>query len=277
VSGATGAGGATGGLPGAGGGTPSYGVPPRPTEHPSASTSLMPPVASAGQSGGGTHGAGFSAQPGGTQGGGFSAQAGGTQGGGFSAQPPAAPPAPPSAPPTSGGGFSQPTTYAKGQPTPARGTRVNAGAQGAGQSTPAPRRPAVPGAAGQSSGRVRKARLRITKADPWSVMKVSFLLSLAVGVIIIVASAVLWMTLDGLGVFDSLSSTMSDVTGNGEANSNAFDLMDYIGFGKVMMFTTLIAVVDVVLMTALATLAAFIYNTAAGFTGGIELTLAEED
>ncbi|MFC6596733.1 DUF3566 domain-containing protein [Kitasatospora paranensis] len=216
-------------------------MPQPPAEHPAASTSLMPPVASAGQSG--------------------PAAAG---------PPPAAPPQPPAAP----GGYSQPTTYAKGQPTPARGTRVPGAAQGGGQTGGAPRRPSAP-AAGAAAGRVRKARLRIVKADPWSVMKVSFLLSLAVGVIIIVAAAVLWMVLDGLGVFDSLTSTLKDVTGSD--TSSGFNLMDYLGFGNVMVFTTLIAVVDVVLMTALATLSAFIYNTAAGFTGGIELTLAEED
>ncbi|MCX5211734.1 DUF3566 domain-containing protein [Kitasatospora sp. NBC_00240] len=197
--------------------------------------------------------------------------------GGYGTPPP--PPAPPAAPAAGGSGFSQPTTYAKGQPTPARGTRVNAGAPAgpAGPAAPAAggaaRRPAPAAAAG--TGRTRKARLRVTKADPWSVMKVSFLLSLAVGVILIVAAAVLWMTLDSLGVFDSLSKTLKDVTGSD--TTGGLNLMDYVGFGKVMSFTVLIAVVDVVLLTALATLSAFIYNTAAGFTGGVELTLAEED
>ncbi|WP_078661100.1 DUF3566 domain-containing protein [Streptomyces sp. NRRL B-24484] len=242
-----GAGGAAGGAPGAAqGGTPYSGVPQPPAEHPAASTSLMPPVASAGQPGPG--GAGFAA------------------GGGAPATPPA-----PSTPP-SAGGYSQPTTYAKGQPTPARGTRV----PGAAQSGSAARRPAGgTGPAGAAGARIRKARLRVIKADPWSVMKVSFLLSLAVGVVIIVASALLWIVLNALGVFDSLTSTLKDVTGSD--TSGGFDLMEYIGFGRVMIFTTLIAVIDVVLMTALATLSAFIYNTAAGFTGGVELTLAEED
>ncbi|MGE7435026.1 MULTISPECIES: DUF3566 domain-containing protein [Kitasatospora] len=196
-------------------------------------------------------------------------------------QPPATPPAAstsvmppvggaPGAAPDSPGGFSTPTTYAKGQPTPARGTKTG---------TPSPRRPGTSPVATASSGaagaRVRKARLRLTTVDPWSVMKVAFLLSLAVGVIIIVATAVLWMTLDGLGVFDSLGSTLKEATG--ADTSGGFNLMDYVGFGRVMFFTFLIAVVDVVLMTALATLAAFVYNTAAGFTGGVELTLAEED
>ncbi|MER5349737.1 DUF3566 domain-containing protein [Kitasatospora sp. NPDC002551] len=244
MSGATGAaGGAAGGRPGAAQGGGAYGVPQPPAEHPSASTSLMPPVGGAGQ--------------------------GGTYGG----QP--TPPAPGAAAP-GGSGFSQPTTYAKGQPTPPRGTRVGGGNTPPG-GTPAAgtRRPAAPPASG-TLGRTRKARLRVTKADPWSVMKVSFLLSLAVGIIIIVAAAVLWMTLDSLGVFDSLGKTLKDVTGS-DTNGGGLDIMDYVGFGKVMTFTSLIAVVDVVLLTALSTLSAFIYNAAAGFTGGIELTLAEED
>ncbi|MFI2607989.1 DUF3566 domain-containing protein [Kitasatospora sp. NPDC018619] len=249
MSGATGAaGGTSGGRPGAQGGG-SYGVPQPPNEHSAASTSLMPPVGGAGQ-GGATYGG----------------QAPAAQG----SQAPGA------------GGFSQPTTYAKGQPTPARGTRTGGitppGGTPAG-GTPAAgaaRRPAAaPAPGGAGLGRTRKARLRVTKVDPWSVMKVSFLLSLAVGIIIIVAAAVLWMTLDSLGVFDSLTKTLKDVTGSD--SSGGLNLMDYVGFGKVMTFTTLIAVVDVVLLTALSTLSAFIYNAAAGFTGGVELTLAEED
>ncbi|WP_031067799.1 DUF3566 domain-containing protein [Streptomyces sp. NRRL WC-3742] len=245
MSGATGAaGGPSGGRPGAQGG--GYGAPQPPAEHSAGSTSLMPPVGGAGQTYGG--------------------------------QTP--PPPPPSSPAPGGGGFSQPTTYTKGQPTPPRGTRTSGNTPAGGTPVPgAARRPsAAPAAAAAGLGRTRKARLRVTKIDPWSVMKVSFLLAVAVGIIIIVASAVLWMTLDSLGVFDSLTKTMKDVTGGGAENAgNQLNLMDYIGFGKVMMFTTLIAVVDVVLLTALSTLSAFIYNAAAGFTGGVELTLAEEE
>lgn len=252
MSGATGAaGGTSGGRPGAQG-AGSYGVPQPPNEHSAASTSLMPPAGGAGQSGA-------------------------TYGGQT--------PASPNSPAPGSGGFSQPTTYAKGQPTPPRGTRTGGNTPPGGTpagGTPAAgaaRRPAgapAPAAVGGTGlGRTRKARLRVTKVDPWSVMKVSFLLSLAVGIILIVASAVLWMTLDSLGVFDSLTKTLKDVTGSD--SNGGLNLMDYVGFGKVMTFTTLISVVDVVLLTALSTLSAFIYNAAAGFTGGVELTLAEED
>ncbi|GHK03562.1 hypothetical protein SY2F82_53590 [Streptomyces sp. Y2F8-2] len=123
--------------------------------------------------------------------------------------------------------------------------------------------------------RTRKARLRVAKADPWSVMKVSFLLSIALGICTIVASAVLWMVMDAMGVFSTVGGTISEATGSNE--SNGFDLQSFLSLPHVLTFTTIIAVIDVVLATALATLGAFIYNLSAGFVGGIELTLAEDE
>ncbi|MFF7894744.1 DUF3566 domain-containing protein [Streptomyces sp. NPDC007907] len=123
--------------------------------------------------------------------------------------------------------------------------------------------------------RVRKARLRVAKADPWSVMKVSFLLSIALGICTIVASAVLWMVMDAMGVFSTVGGTISEATGSNE--SNGFDLQAFLSLPNVLLFTSVIAVIDVVLATALATLGAFIYNLSAGFVGGVELTLAEDE
>ncbi|MDT0609682.1 DUF3566 domain-containing protein [Streptomyces lancefieldiae] len=127
----------------------------------------------------------------------------------------------------------------------------------------------------RTTPRVRKARLRVSKADPWSVMKVSFLLSIALGICTIVASAVLWMVMDAMGVFSTVGGTISEATGSNE--SNGFDLQSFLSLPNVLMFTTIIAVIDVVLATALATLGAFIYNLSAGFVGGVELTLAEDE
>ncbi|MBR8642597.1 DUF3566 domain-containing protein [Streptomyces tuirus] len=127
----------------------------------------------------------------------------------------------------------------------------------------------------RTTPRVRKARLRVAKADPWSVMKVSFLLSIALGICTIVASAVLWMVMDAMGVFSTVGGTISEATGSNE--SNGFDLQAFLSLPNVLLFTSIIAVIDVVLATALATLGAFIYNLSAGFVGGVELTLAEDE
>ncbi len=141
-----------------------------------------------------------------------------------------------------------------------------------GQATGAVRRPRT---GARTTPRTRKARLRVAKADPWSVMKVSFLLSIALGICTVVAAAVLWMVMDAMGVFSTVGGTISEATGSNE--SNGFDLQSFLSLPRVLMFTSVIAVIDVVLMTALATLGAFIYNLSAGFVGGVELTLAEDE
>ncbi|MDQ1017891.1 DUF3566 domain-containing protein [Streptomyces afghaniensis] len=143
---------------------------------------------------------------------------------------------------------------------------------GAGAAAAAARRPRT---GARTTPRVRKARLRVAKADPWSVMKVSFLLSIALGICTIVAAAVLWMVMDAMGVFSTVGGTISEATGSNE--SNGFDLQAFLSLPNVLMFTSIIAVIDVVLATALATLGAFIYNLSAGFVGGVELTLAEDE
>ncbi|MFE1751818.1 DUF3566 domain-containing protein [Streptomyces anandii] len=144
-----------------------------------------------------------------------------------------------------------------------------------GGATGAVRRPRTGGGGARTAPRTRKARLRVAKADPWSVMKVSFLLSIALGICTIVAAAVLWMVMNAMGVFSTVGGTISEATGSNE--SNGFDLQSFLSLPHVLMFTSIIAVIDVVLATALATLGAFIYNLSAGFVGGIELTLAEDE
>ena len=42
-------------------------------------------------------------------------------------------------------------------------------------------------------------------------------------------------------------------------------------------FTVLVAAIDVVLLTAIATLGAFLYNMSAALLGGLEVTLAEDE
>jgi hypothetical protein len=147
----------------------------------------------------------------------------------------------------------------------------------AGQAAPSAAGSAVrrPRTGARTTPRVRKARLRVAKADPWSVMKVSFLLSIALGICTIVAAAVLWMVMDAMGVFSTVGGTISEATGSNE--SNGFDLQAFLSLPNVLLFTSIIAVIDVVLATALATLGAFIYNLSAGFVGGVELTLAEDE
>jgi hypothetical protein len=106
-------------------------------------------------------------------------------------------------------------------------------------------------------------------------MKTAFLLSIAFGIVTVVAVAVVWSVLGAAGVWDAINQTVSDVLG-GSGGTN-FHVEDYVGTSRVMGFTMIVAVVDVVLITAISTLAAFLYNLAAALLGGLEVTLAEDE
>jgi hypothetical protein len=121
----------------------------------------------------------------------------------------------------------------------------------------------------------RKARLRMSRIDPWSVMKTAFLLSIAFGIVTWVAVFIIWSAIGAAGVFDNINSTVQEVLGTPTAEP--FRVENYINTGKVMGFTTLLACADVLIITALATLGSFLYNIAATLLGGLEVTLASED
>lgn len=133
------------------------------------------------------------------------------------------------------------------------------------RSAPTPVRPARP---------PRRARLRLTRVDPWSVMKTAFLLSIALAVVTVVAVVVVWSVLGAAGVWTSVNSTVQGLIG---AESAGFDVENYVGMSRVLGFTLLVSAIDIVLLTALATLAAFLYNMSAALLGGIEITLVEDN
>ncbi|EMY34968.1 integral membrane protein [Arthrobacter crystallopoietes BAB-32] len=121
--------------------------------------------------------------------------------------------------------------------------------------------------------KARRARLLVSKVDPWSVLKMAFLLSVALGIVTVVASIVLWTTLDITGIFDRVNDLLTEIAGT---EGGAFDLRAYASLGQVASFATIIAVVNVVLLTALAMLSAVLYNISATLVGGIGVTLTDD-
>lgn len=120
----------------------------------------------------------------------------------------------------------------------------------------------------------RRARLNLRRIDPWSVMKFAFAVSVVLFIVVVVATSVLYLALDAMGVFASVNDSLSDlVNAGGGQSANGFQ----ITARGVILSSALIGLVNVVLFTALATLGAFVYNVCADLVGGVELTLAERD
>lgn len=119
----------------------------------------------------------------------------------------------------------------------------------------------------------RRVRLTVSRVDPWSAMKIAFLLSVAMGIAGVVMVFVLWTILAGMGVFDQINGIVGQVVQDGQQR---FDIMDYIGLGRVLSLSIVIAVIDVILVTAIATLGAFLYNVSSALVGGVQLTLTDD-
>jgi hypothetical protein len=158
----------------------------------------------------------------------------------------------------------------------AAGTAGGAAAVGAARVSEAARsaRSAVTSAAARGP---RRARLNLKRIDPWSVMKFAFAVSVVLFIVVVVATSVLYLSLDAMGVWqevnNSLESLVNASGGTDAAASGGFRITAWGVIGTSM----LIGAVNVVLFTALATLGAFIYNVCADLVGGVELTLAERD
>ena len=137
------------------------------------------------------------------------------------------------------------------------------------QALPKPR----PG--GSQKTQARRANLVIARLEPWSVMKFSFLMSLVAWVVLFVAVTLLYYALSGLGVFAAIQRTLSSVTSS--QSSAGVNLASWTSASRVLGYTMLIGAVDIILITALCTIGAVIYNLVTHLGGGIEVTLKETD
>ena len=120
--------------------------------------------------------------------------------------------------------------------------------------------------------KIRRARLVVQKVDTWSVAKLIFLLSIALGIVTVVASVILWLFLQASGAFTGVNQLISSL-GTG---STTVDISQMISLGQVALVTTIFAVVNTVVFTLLGMIAAILYNLAAKLVGGVTLTLSDE-
>jgi Transmembrane domain of unknown function (DUF3566) len=113
------------------------------------------------------------------------------------------------------------------------------------------------------------------RIEPWSVMKFSFIISVVCFIVLFVAVAVLYGALAGLGVFDALQRTIQSLTsGQGSGGINP---AHWFSASRVLGYTGVIGTLNVILITAMSTVGAVLYNVASDLVGGIEVTLRETE
>ena len=128
------------------------------------------------------------------------------------------------------------------------------------------------GSAAGKPGTRRRVRLTLARLDPWSVMKLSFLIAIGIGIATVVATMVLWQLVDAIGLWDKINEIGETLSDGGES----LKFLEYFRFSKFVSYATLIAIINVVIITALGTLFAFLYNIVAALLGGLKFTFTDD-
>jgi len=121
----------------------------------------------------------------------------------------------------------------------------------------------------------RQAHLTVARVEPWSVMKFSFVVSLVAFVILFVAVSVLYSSLSALGVFESLQRVVTSVTSS--QDSTGVNAAKWFTASRVLGYTALLGSLNIVLITAMCTIGAVVYNLTSRLVGGVEVTLRETE
>ncbi|MDM7892284.1 DUF3566 domain-containing protein [Curtobacterium caseinilyticum] len=110
----------------------------------------------------------------------------------------------------------------------------------------------------------RQVRLRLVYLDFWSMVKLSFLIALAGSIVIVVATALVWIILNQTGVFTQIDALLKDVTGQ-----NSYSIMDQFSLGQVLGFSVVVGILNVVVGTVLGAIVSVLYNLSVRITGGL--------
>lgn len=117
----------------------------------------------------------------------------------------------------------------------------------------------------------RRVDLTLARVDPWSALKIGFILGVALALATIIATAVIWLLLDGMNVFGSVEDFLTRLGAD-----SFLELMEYMRLPRVMSYATIMAIMNVVLFTAASTLVAILYNMVASLVGGIRVSFMDE-
>jgi Transmembrane domain of unknown function (DUF3566) len=116
----------------------------------------------------------------------------------------------------------------------------------------------------QRSTAAKQVRLKLVYLDFWSVVKLAFLIWVCLGIVLVVATVLIWIVLFSTGVFGKLDSAFQDIL-----SDPTFTIASNFGLGQVGLFALVVAVLNVVVGTVLAAIASLLYNLSVRFTGGL--------
>jgi hypothetical protein len=110
----------------------------------------------------------------------------------------------------------------------------------------------------------KQVRLKLVYIDFWSAVKLSFLVAASLGIVFIVASILIWVVLASTGIFGNLDGTLKDIM-----NDPTFSVANNFSLPQVALFSIVVAILNVVVGTALGAVSTMLYNFSVRLTGGL--------
>lgn len=110
----------------------------------------------------------------------------------------------------------------------------------------------------------KQVRLKLVYVDFWSAVKFSFLVAVCLGIVLVVATLLLWIVLNSTGIFGSLDNILKDILGQPD-----FSIATNFSLAQVGLFSVVVAVLNIVVGTALGAISALLYNFSVRITGGL--------
>ena len=110
----------------------------------------------------------------------------------------------------------------------------------------------------------KQVRLKLVYVDFWSTVKLSFLVAVSLGIVTIVASIFIWIVLDLTGVFGTIDGLLQDVL-----SEETFTVTAQFSLATVALFSTIVAILNIVIGTALGAIVSGLYNFSVRLTGGL--------
>jgi hypothetical protein len=110
----------------------------------------------------------------------------------------------------------------------------------------------------------KQVRLKLVYIDFWSTVKLSFLIAVSLGIVLVVSVVLIYLVLQSTGVFSSVDKLLQDILSDENFSiSNSFSLL------QVTFFTFIVALLNIVIGTALGAITSILYNFSVRLTGGL--------
>ena len=114
-----------------------------------------------------------------------------------------------------------------------------------------------------SKASTKQVRLRLVYVDFWSAVKLSFLAAVAVAIATVVSYLLVYAIVSTTGIISQVDEFFTSFSDGG------ISITAFVGFPQVLAYSSVVAILNLVVITVMGAVVAGVYNLAVKVTGGL--------